>query len=234
MIALSTSWYKLRSSPIARSHSRWPGASSLFDKKQAFRSAARLHLVTYLTEVAKRLMDSETVFVCVASCCHWAGSLALMIRFFEQSTIRHAPSTTFRAELNTGSCSWRPYSKETNKEFASMYSRASQLHGYWSTQEHWRILLTWRSCEVHWSYAAVNDWFQSIVDDFLPCRNCPRPESLSIAISIPHESDRASDTDFDRSDQISRCIGHIFCRLNKVSSSNRICRVRRCFASCIT
>lgn len=59
---------------------------------------------TYLTDVAKRLIASETVFVCVASCCHSEASLELTIKAFEHSTIRHAPSTTFLAADKMGSC----------------------------------------------------------------------------------------------------------------------------------
>jgi hypothetical protein len=63
-----------------------------------------LNQSTYLTDVAKRFIDSDTPFVCVASCCHCDGSFELTIKFFEHSTIRHAPSTTFRAADKTGSC----------------------------------------------------------------------------------------------------------------------------------
>jgi hypothetical protein len=59
---------------------------------------------TYLTDVAKRLIDSDTLFVCVASCCHNDGSFELTINIFEHSTIRHTPLTTFRAADKIGSC----------------------------------------------------------------------------------------------------------------------------------
>jgi hypothetical protein len=61
-----------------------------------------------LTEVAKRLIASDTVFVCVASCCHNDASLELFINNFEHSTIRQAPSTTFLAADKIGSCNCRP------------------------------------------------------------------------------------------------------------------------------
>ena len=64
---------------------------------------------TYLTDVAKRLMDSDTPLVCWASCCHWVGSFAFTIKLFEHSTIRQAPSTTFRVADKIGSCNCRPY-----------------------------------------------------------------------------------------------------------------------------
>lgn len=64
--------------------------------------------LTYLTEVAKRLIASETLFVCVASCCHSEASFELTIKTFEHSTMRQAPSTTFRAAERIGSCDCRP------------------------------------------------------------------------------------------------------------------------------
>jgi len=66
-----------------------------------------------LTDVAKRLIASETVFVCVASCCQRDASFELLIKLFEQSIIRQAPSTTFRADDKIGSCNCRPYLKKT-------------------------------------------------------------------------------------------------------------------------
>jgi hypothetical protein len=59
---------------------------------------------TYFTDVAKRLIASDTVFVCVASCCHKDASLEFPINVFEHSTIRHAPSMTFLAADRIGSC----------------------------------------------------------------------------------------------------------------------------------
>jgi hypothetical protein len=64
----------------------------------------QINTLTYFTDVAKRLIASDTLFVCVASCCHKDASFELPINIFEHSIIRHAPSTTFLAAVKIGSC----------------------------------------------------------------------------------------------------------------------------------
>ena len=106
MIAWSTCWKSLRSCSMTKSHSCCPGVISLFKwlKRKCQASIAQF---PHLTEVAKRLIDSETLLVCVASCCQSDASFELMIKIFEHSTIRQAPSTTLRADDTMGSANER-------------------------------------------------------------------------------------------------------------------------------